>query len=264
MILRDLQPMSRPLFPALVLSLAMSGAALATSFDFVTTIDGAHPYSYEGRMTVSKTFCRVDVTRGAHPMFNPGYTVISQRNGQVILVLDHKQRTYFVRETNGMSGPLATVHGFAPSTAVNASIRIHSEGGETGVAEARRTTRYSLHITYNLQIAVDDEKFLATVDVSGSLWTLDGTLQTALPWGMQFAVKTGFPDIDRAIARKMPYDLPVRQLITVTRRIGDGPPVTETMTTTTSNISDEPSASSIFGALPDYKLREPNFSFGAP
>jgi hypothetical protein len=256
--------MSRPLFPALVLSLTMSGAAMATSFDFATTIDGAHPYSYEGHMTVSNTFCRVDVTRGVHPLFNPGFTIISQRNGQVILVLDHKQKTYFVRETNGMSGPLATVRGFARSTAANASVRIHSEGGEIGAAGARRTTRYSLHITYDMKIAVEDEQFSATVDVSGSLWTLDGPLQTALPWGIQFGAKTGFPDIDRAIARKMPNDVPVRQLITVSRRIGDGPPVTETMTTTTSNLSEEAPPPNIFGAPPDYKLREPNFSFGAP
>ena len=256
--------MSCPVLIALVLSLGMACDAAATSFDFVTTIDGAHPYTYQGRMTISNTFCRVDVTRGIHPLFNPDYSIISQRNGRVILVLDHRQKTYFSRETNGMNGPLSTVRGFARSTASNAAIRIRSEGAATDPGESRRTLRYSIHITYDLEIVVDGERFPASVDISGSLWTVEGPPQTALPWGMQFAAKTGFPDIDLATARKMPHEVPVRQLITVTRRIGDGPPVTETMTTTTSNLSDAPPPPEIFGAPPDYKSREPNFNFGGP
>jgi hypothetical protein len=256
--------MSRPLLSALILALAVSGNAMATSFDFLTTIDGAHPYSYEGHMTVSNTFSRVDVTRGGHPLFNPDYTIISQRNGQVLLVLDHKQKTYFVRETNALSGPMATVRGFSRTTASNVSIQIRRDGDSRAEVESRRTTRYSVHITYDLQIVVEDETLAAKVDISGSLWTIDGPQQTALPWGMQFGAKTGFPEIDRAVARKWPREVPVRQLITVSRRIGDGPAVTETMTTTARAISDEPASPSLFGTPPGYRMREPSFIFGSP
>jgi hypothetical protein len=249
---------------AFILWLGMAGPALAVSFDFVTTIDGANPYSYEGRMTVSNTFCRVDITRGAHPLFNPDYSIISQRSGRVILVLDHKHKTYFSRETNGMNGPLSTVRGFTRSSAAHASIRVHGERAAAEPGHSRRMTRYAVHVTYDLSITVEEEKFPATVDISGSIWTLDGTLQTALPWGMQFAAKTGFPDIDRTIAARLPHEVPVRQLITVSRRIGDGPRVSETMTITTSNFSEAPSPPEIFGAPADYRPREPNFNFGGP
>jgi hypothetical protein len=256
--------MSRPLPLALVLLLALSASAPGASFDFVTTIDGAHPYSYEGHMTVSNTFCRVDVTRGSHPLFNPEYSIISQRNGQSLLILDHKLKTYFVRDTNGLTGPMAGARGFARTTAANASIDVRREREPGDEVESRRTTRYSIHVTYDMQITVDDERLSGKVDIKGSLWTVEGPSQTALPWGLQFGAKTGFQEIDRAIARKMPHGLPVRQMITVTRRIADGAALAETMTTTVSHISEEPVSPSLFGAPQGYQLREPSFSFGSP
>jgi len=218
---------------------------LLVVFDFTTVVKGTD-YQYAGRMFIDGTSSRVDITSGTHPLFNPQHSIITRRGGKEIVVLDHQRRTYFVRNTANMSGPLSSARGIGKTTASRSHVRVTPEGG--------------VEVTYRLSMEVEGERMQATVDLTAE--TEAGEIeQHALPWGLQFAAKTGFEKIDDLIASRLPDRLPKRQSVTVSRRISDGPVITETITTTVSNVTDAPPDDALFLAPRGYRYEEPVFSF---
>ena len=95
---------------------------------------------------------------------------------------------------------------------------------------------YLVHAEYDLQMEVDGDKFTGTVTLDARFEVDPRIEQRALPWGLQFAAKTGFEDIDRALASRIPDRLPLKQVVTVSRRIADGQLITESITTTVTNV----------------------------
>ena len=246
-----------------LLSFAITAAAAAATIDFVTTVEGAHSYSYAGHLSLRGVFSRIDISSGSHPLFNPANSIVTQKRGDVILVLNHRDRTYFFRDSAGMSGPLSTARGFEESTASNVSVEVEKVKGEPAEFNGRRLNHYSVRVRYNLMIMVAGEKVPAKVEMNGWLSTLADEIQEALPWGLHFAAKSGFPEIDRAIARKLPRGLPVRTRFVVSRRLGDGPSVTESISTEATSINETLPPAAVFSVPAGYKESQPQFSFGA-
>jgi hypothetical protein len=232
-----------------VSTLAPLAAAAGTRFDFATEVTG---YSYSGHMAIDGARSRVDITEGAHPLFNAGFSIITRGAGKEIVVVDHKQHTYFVRQMVNFGGHLATARGLGRTTASHPRVqKTHPEDAT-----------YLVHAEYDLQMEIEGEKLPGTVTLDARFEVDPRVEQRALPWGLQFAAKTGFDDVDRALAAKIPDRLPLRQVVSVSRRIADGQLITETITTTVTNVRKETISDDEFLAPEGYRYKEPVFSFG--
>lgn len=232
-----------------VATLTPLAAGAGTRFDFATEVTG---YSYSGHMAIDGARSRVDITEGTHPLFNAGFSIITRGGGKEIVVIDHKQKTYFVRQMANFGGHLATARGLGRTTASRPRVQRTKPDDST----------YVVHAEYDLQMDVEGEKFGGTVTLDARFEVDPHIEQRALPWGLQFAAKTGFEDIDRALASRIPDRLPLRQVVTVSRRIADGQLVTESITTTVTNVRKEPLTDDDFLAPEGYRYKEPVFSFG--
>jgi hypothetical protein len=241
-----------------VATLAPCGAAAGVRFDFATEVTG---YAYSGRMSIDGTRARVDITQGSHPLFNPNVSIISRSGGKEIVVLDHAQKTYFVRNMANMGGHLPATRGIGQSTALKPHIRKSRIAGTPidGVA----TERHVLHADYELSMVIEGETLKGSVQLEATFDVAPQIRQHALPWGLQFAAKTGFDNIDHGLAGRIPARLPLRQFVSVSRRIADGPLVTETITTTASNVRTEEMTDEDFLAPRGYRYKEPVFEFGS-
>jgi hypothetical protein len=231
-----------------VLLLAAAVQARAgVAFDFATTLTG-NDYSYSGRMFVEDGNSRTDITAGTHPLFNPNFSIITRKHGREIVVVDHARHTYFVRNTQYMGGHLAAARGIGKTTAFKPDVRVD------------RGDPLRIRATYRLTMEVEGEKLPATVELEVSVEN-ENIAQDALPWGLQFAAKTGFADVDDAIAKRLPKRLPRRQVVSVSRRIGDGPVVKESVTTTVTNLTESDLDNELFLAPRGYRYEEPVFDF---
>lgn len=241
----------------LVAALPLLPAAAGVRFDFTTELTG---YSYSGRMSIDGARSRVDITQGNHPLFNPATSIISRGRGEEIVVLDHAQKTYYVRRMENLGGHLPAMRGIGRTTASKPRIRKSREAGETidGVA----TERHIVHAEYEVSMLVQGETLKGSVEIEARFDVVPAIPQRALPWGLHFAMKTGFDDIDDALAERIPSRLPLQQFVSVSRRIADGPVVTETITTTVVNVRNEDMTDDDFLAPRGYKYREPVFEFG--
>lgn len=243
------------LFAALAL-LPTRGFA-GVRLEFVTTVAA---YSYSGTILIDKKVSRVDIREGIHPLFNPNISIITRERGEQIIVLDHAQRTYFVRYTDSMGGHLATARGMGRTTAKKPRVtRERSAGDEiAGV----KTQRHIIRASYGLEMEVLSEKMRGTVEIEAVVDVAPHLEQDALPWGLHFASKTGFADVDRPIARQFPSDIPLRQVVTARRRIADGPEVIETIATTVTSLREEAIPAGEFSIPAGYRYEEPVLSFG--
>ncbi|HEX6161408.1 MAG TPA: hypothetical protein VF111_14630, partial [Thermoanaerobaculia bacterium] len=190
---------------ALVALAAPAAAMAGVRFDLSTEFSGSEGYSYRGRMIIDGNRTRIDVTEGSHPLFNPNFTILTRDRGAEIVVLDHVRRTYFSRKTAAMSGHLSTIRGIGKSDARRP--RIHS---------AHRDGAFVLTATYGLANEVEGEHFQGTVEMDVRIETHPDARQHALPWGLLFAVKSGYEGVDRALARRLTDRLPTKQVVTVT------------------------------------------------
>ena len=241
-----------------VATLAPAGADAGVRFEFATEVTG---YSYSGRMSIDGTRARVDITQGSHPLFNPNMTIISRGGGKEIVVLDHAQKTYFVRNMANMGGHLPATRGLGQSTARKPHIRKSRTAGEP--IEGMATERHVVHADYELSMIIEGETLKGSVQIEATFDVAPEIQQRALPWGLQFAAKTGFDDIDDGLAGRIPSRLPLRQVVSVSRRIADGPLVTETITTTATNVRSEEMTDEDFLAPRGYRYKEPVFEFGS-
>jgi hypothetical protein len=233
----------------LVATLAPLAAAAGTRFDFTTDVTG---YSYSGHMAIDGTRSRVDITAGTHPLFNPNFSIITRGGGKEIVVLDHTQHTYFVRQVATIGGHLATARGLGSTSALRPHVRKSRTEAQT----------YVVHADYDLLMDIEGEKISGTVKLEARFEIDRRIAQRALPWGLQFAAKTGFTNVDLALAASIPDRLPLRQFVSVSRRIADGPVITETITTTATNVRTESMTDDEFLAPDGYRYKEPVFDFG--
>lgn len=232
----------------LVATLTPLWVTAGTRFDFTTELTS---YAYSGHMAIDGTRSRVDITTGTHPLFNPKVSILTRHSGQEIVVIDHAHRTYFVRKMTGRGGHLGTTGGLGRTRASKPRIR-----------RTRNGATYAVSASYDLTMEVEGETLTATVVLSATFEVDPKIEQRALPWGLQFAAKTGFEDIDDSLASRIPRRLPLRQVVTSSRRIADGPLVTETITTTVTNVRTETMSDDEFLAPEGYRYQEPVFDFG--
>lgn len=237
------------LAPVLLAALVPLAAHAGVRFEFTAAMTGS--YSYGGRMAVEGLSSRTDITSGEHPLFNPSFSIITRDAGRQIVVLDHSRRTWFSRNGDLIAGHLGTTRGLGSTTAGKPRVRSRRDGGHEIV-----TAEYTLHMN------VAGEKFDATVTLEARFETAPAIEQRALPWGLQYAAKTGYDAVDRAVANHVPRRLPLRQVVTASRRIGDGPLIAETITTTVSNVVSATIPDSELVVPDGYRHEEPSFVFG--
>jgi hypothetical protein len=238
---------SLALFVAVTLPIS---AAAGVRAEFNTTLTSP-AYSYSGVLAIEGNASRIDVLKGSHPLFRENTSIITRDGGQEIVILDHERRTWHARRAAGLGGHLSTSRGIGTTTA-----------SEPEVQTTRNGREHRLNVRYGLVMAIEGEKLTGDVELEVISELAPSLHQKALPWGLQFGAKSGFEAIDRVIARGIPRDIPVRQVVTATRRIEGGEPLTETMTTILTNVANAPTPKEVFFPPKDYRYEVPKFEFG--
>ncbi|MBV9496063.1 MAG: hypothetical protein JOZ54_17580 [Acidobacteria bacterium] len=253
--------MRRILLVAALFALALPAFA-GTSFVFECHNQGSVPYSFQGKAWIEGPHARYDVIEGSHPLFNPKMSIVSRERGAFLMIIDHRQRTYFMRSTDLMTGQLALWKGPGTSKASKHTVTA-SSSDETAKLAGRDTKKASVHVAYNMAMELEGEKLKGRVDADASFWMMPGALE-AIPYGLHFALKTGFPPIDADIAKALAgKGVPLREVVTISRTIEGGPAITETFKLDVSDVKEEPVPGSMFNAPEGYEYREPSFGFGA-
>lgn len=245
----------------LLLLLAVPATA-ATVYDFVCETKSSAPYSFRGHAVVEGKQVRYEVTEGNHPVFNPRISVISKDGGETLLIIDHRLRTWFMRKTAYMSGPLSTWKAPGQTAASKPRVRLEKIDAPSESVAGRPVTKYAMEIAYSVDMDVEGEKLEATVKASAMLWLGEGK-SDAIPFGFHFALKPGFGSYDDRVARPLRgKGVPLRAVVTVSRAIADGAPVTETFQLTVEDVREQKIGPGEFQAPAGYQYREPMFGYG--
>jgi hypothetical protein len=231
-----------------------------TVIEFDCHSESTAPYSFVARVSIDGPNARFDTVEGLHPVFNPKITVISRDEGETLIIIDHKQKTYFIRKSHSMSGPLSTWK--APGTLDDSHVSFDVDRTEeTETVAGHPVRKYSAHAEYDLQMKIENEKLSAHVKAEGTFWTME-TRNDALPFGLEFAFKSGFESLDHKVERRLPrIGIPLKQTVSVTRTIVGGAPITERFDATATKVSDEKLDFAIFQPPMGYQFREPTFGF---
>jgi hypothetical protein len=230
------------LFPA-----ALSAAVRC---DFNTILTSPN-YSYRGTLVIDGERSRLDIAEGSHPLFNPNTTIITRAGGKEIVMIDHARKTWFLRSSDSMGGHLSTSRGMGKSTGFEPKVRVD-----------RGPDEHRLQLEYDLTMEIEGEQLKGRVALEIVTEFGDRYRQRALAWGLHYAAKTGFAEIDRAIARRMPTRMPSKQTVTASRQIEGGPVVSETITTSLANFTDVTIPDTHFYPPAGYRYEMPVFEFG--
>lgn len=251
----------RALLVSLLVAAFAFPLAAATVFDFVCKTMSSAPYEFSGHASIAGDRVRYDVTDGNHPVFNPRVTIITKDRGETLIIIDHRQRTWFMRKTLYMSGPLSTWKAPGQTGATKPQVVVTKEEDPPETIAGVPTTKYTLDANYGVNMNVEGEKLKATVRTAATLWMMEGK-SDAIPFGFHFALKPGFGNSDDRIAKALRgKGIPLRAVIDVTRTITDGQPVTERFELTVDKVHDEKVADGQFVAPPGYQYREPTFGY---
>jgi len=245
---------------AVVLTVAALPAAAGTVIELECHSDSTAPYSFTARVSIDGPNARFDVIEGAHPVFNPKITVISRDEGETLIIIDHKLKTYFIRKSSAMSGPISTWKAPGTTGDSNATFDI-VRGEEVETIAGRPARKYRAQAEYDLRMKLEGEKMTAHVKSEATFWTIEAR-NDALPFGLEFAFKSGFDSLDRKVERRLPrIGIPVRQSVSVTRTISRGAAITERFDAAATKVSEEKLDFSIFQPPMGYQFREPTFGF---
>ncbi len=230
-----------------------------TVIDYECHTEASASYAFTLRVSIDGPNARYDVIQGIHPVFNPKITVISKDEGVTLIVLDHKQHTYFIRKTAAMSGALSTWK--APGTVGESHVQLDVQPGEGSTIAGRDVRGHRARASYDLELQVEGEKLEARVEAEASFLTI-GTRSDAMPFGIVFAFKSGFPSLDKKIGRQLPrIGIPLKETVIVTRTIAGGSPIREEFDATATQVTDAKLDSAVFAPPMGYQYREPVFGF---
>src|SRR4029077_5986768 len=108
-----------------------------------------------------------------------------------------------IRKSHSMSGPLSTWK--APGTVDDSRVSFDVDRTEeTETVAGRPVRKYRAHAEYDLQMKIENEKLSAHVKAEGPFWRMDTMRNDALPFGLEFAFKSGFESLDHKVERRLP------------------------------------------------------------
>lgn len=237
-------------------------AAAGWTIDFTVHTKSSASYSYRGRAYVEGDSVRYDVVEGQHALFNPLMTIISRQGGKTLIVLDHRMKTYFMRDARLMAGPVSTWRAPGQEDTSGISARVTKDETAKGEVGGLPAARYDLKASYNLAMKLEGEKFKAHVDGDGEVWVIETAKNASMPFGLTFALKSGVPEVDSVIEKRLgAKGLPIQGKLSVTRKIGDGDAITESISFEVVKIEEKQQPESLFTAPPSYAWREPTFGY---
>jgi hypothetical protein len=248
----------RLLAAAVTFLLLSSPAAGGVEFRFQTTKSGDPPIEFSGTGWMDGGELRMELDHGNHPFFRTGAVLIHQNRGAIIAVLDTESRTYFLRTTERMRGTLSTFNAPWQVGAFDVSVRLRARN-EHPVIAGVQTRKHQIDIAYTIGMLVEDTAIKARVRAHGELWLSQVDVGGAIPFGLHYALKTGFPEVDRRISRLLSgRGLPMRQVVTASRSIDGAPEIEETMVVEVESVKINDLPSSLFHVDSAYRYREPS------
>jgi VWFA-related protein len=253
---------TRRSFQALVASflltiLASSAPAAVLRFEFTGERTGDPPLRFVGHGFVDRQASRYDYDRGNHPLFAERMSIRSADGGRILAIVDGNEGTYFFRATEPMSGLMSNFRAPWQTGIESPDVRVENLGREASV-QGLQVSRVRITIRYRILMALDGEPMSADVDAAAELLVAPKYRNPALPWGHQFALKTGWPEIDRRVADEVvKLGFPLHQTVTVTRTIEGGSQLTERSTFDVVSFREVAFAAAGFSPPPGFRAMEP-------
>jgi VWFA-related protein len=252
--------MRRSLVILLLLLATTPASATVLSFEFTGDKTGDPPLRYVGRGFLDRQAFRYDYEQGNHALFHEKMSIRSADSGAILAVIDNSEGTYFLRATRNMSGMISTFRAPWEKSIEDATVELETLGRDEPFNDLR-VTRIRLTIRYRILMELDGEKLSADVEGVGELSVVPKYRNPALPWGHQFALKTGWREVDEQIASRIAkLGFPLRQVVTVTRTIEGGIDVTERSTFNITRLREVAFAVAGFSPPAGYRFKEPAFS----
>ena len=241
-----------------VTCLLTCGSALAgVEFRFHAFKTGDPPLQFAGTGWIEDQDFRMELDSGNHPFFHPGALVIHQNGGGVIVVVDRRAQTYFMRTTDRMRGTVSTFNAPWQHDVRDISVKLRPRETRQEIA-GQQAIRYDLEISYTIWMLVEDTAMKAKVHSSAELWLSDVEKNDAIPYGFHYALKTGFAEVDKRVSKALlGRGIPLKQVVTTSRSIEGEPPVTETMTSEVDSITVRDIPVSNFRVGNSYRYKEP-------
>jgi hypothetical protein len=257
-------PLTRLFFASLLAFGLARSADAGWTFDFTVHNESSANYSYRGRAFVEGDSVRYDVVEGNHVLFNPNVSVISRQGGKTLIVLDHRMKTYFLRDARTMAGPVSTWRAPGQEDTSGVSLKVTKDDTAKGDIAGHPAVKYDLKASYTIAMKVADEKLKAHVEGDAVVWVIE-MKDESMPFGLAFALKSGVADVDAQIAKRIgEKGFPVRGRLAVTRTIGTGDAITESIAFDVDHIEEAKHPDSLFTAPASYSWREPTFGYASP
>jgi VWFA-related protein len=252
--------MRRSLLLVLLAVLAFPASAAVLSFEFSGEKSGEPLLRFVGRGFLDRNAFRYDYEEGNHPLFRDKMSIRSGDGGAILAVIDNSEGTYFLRATKNMSGMLSTFRAPWEKSVDDVSVTLETLGRDEPMGELK-VSRVRLTIRYRILMELDGEPMSAEVEAEASFAVVPKYRAPSLPWGHQYALKTGWPEVDKQVADRIAkLGFPVRQDVRVTRTIEGGSDVTERSTFSVTRLREVAFAAAGFAPPPGYRFKEPTFA----
>lgn len=239
---------------------ALSSPTFATvlRFEFTGDRSGRPGLRFAGQGFVDREAFRYDYGSGNHPLFREGTSIRSADGGRILAVIDNREGTYFYRATETMSGVMSNFRVPWQKEIESHSVVVENLGREESIG-GLQLSRMRITIGYRTVMEFDGERLSADITSTAELVVAPKYRIPALPWGHQFALKTGWPDLDERIAREVVrLGFPIEQTVEVTRTIEGGVEDTEHSTFRVVGLREVAFTTSGFSPPPGYRALEPS------
>ncbi|MEO8217172.1 MAG: hypothetical protein ABI718_08815 [Acidobacteriota bacterium] len=191
--------------------------------------------SLAGNAEVDGSSFRINVESGNHPMFREGSAVISTDAGRTMTVMDLKEKTYYVIDSEQIFAALGAITSAMPVllkiSLDNQKVTV-SEEGDGGTIEGYPTQKYKMLTSYDMNIRVIGFRNKNHIESTAEIWATPKLNPEIHVFLQDQGFKTGIEDFDSLIDKERGAikGLPLKQVINTVTTGKGGKSETSTMT----------------------------------
>jgi thiol-disulfide isomerase/thioredoxin len=240
-----------------------TAVSAGTTYRFRTVREGSLPSQNSGRVWVEGDLARREYDAGNAYPFDENRAEVFRDGDPLVLVLSLKDRTHHRTRLTSKNwvATLALPRMPTEGTAVqDVVVSFQREAGVEAVG-GRLCRRTRLVASYALTTRLSGERIGARVAATIDFWMTD------LPAGMRLAfgdgapsMTTGFPDVDLQISEWLRgvEGIAVKTLLTATRTVDGGQPITESLSRALSDFEEVAVAAARFDVPEGYRYQPPS------
>jgi hypothetical protein len=227
-------------------------------YDFQTvTEEGRSSSALKGTAKIEGTNLRMELSEGDGMIFKNNSVVISEDNGQTMLVLDPKKKEYYrisMEQTfSTLSNLMQSAGGMFDISIDNQKVDVRDLGaGET--IQGYPTKKYVVHAEYDLNMRMMGMRRSTSIKSETETWVTDRIDVGGAAFLQQRAFKTGLEDLDSLIDKHVDAmrGFPLKSVTNMTTTAGRRTNTSKT-TMTVTDVRETSIPASEFVVPSDYR-----------